>query len=524
MTITPRPFNRGDQVFQSNDLDLNNSSSTLLANSATFTGTGTDVLQFGSVIISAYTDQDGLLLVEFSSDGANWDISDSNAVVANTAKVVTSVVKARYFRVRFTNNSGSDQTFLRLQSLLSYITEGGSSTVTISGTPDFNLAEYGGATTTLGQKASAASIPTVLSSEQQTILSAIQTAVELIDNTVSGSELQVDIVTIPTVTIQDGGGSITVDGTVSISGAVPVTDNGGSLTVDGTVVVTDGGGSLTVDGTVAVTDGGGSLTVDGAVTVSQATASSLKAQVEGTTAVGATSPNPVGMGGTDVAGFLRNYTAFAAGIFYVMPAIITNTAGTDTVGITNSAAFAGGDEAHDAADAGNPVKIGGYATSTLPESITAVANGDRTRALFDLLGLQYTRPYHTEAIQLDCDDLEDTFDNVTTSATFDFDSPGYGLGILSGIFSSAGTGSHYIQITVSALVTPSGGSETARPIRNGYLASWIYSDSTVAGGYPDAMMFPLPITKGRITITSFNTTASLTITSADMVLQMRTLG
>lgn len=74
--------------------------------------------------------------------------------------------------------------------------------------------------------------------------------------------------------IQDGGNSITVDGSVTATGpltdtelratpvpvdasgaAVPVTDNGGSLTVDGTVAVTDGGGSITVDGTVAVTNG-----------------------------------------------------------------------------------------------------------------------------------------------------------------------------------------------------------------------------------------------------------------------------
>lgn len=101
------------------------------------------------------------------------------------------------------------------------------------------------------------------------------------------------------VVISDGGGSITVDGTVSVTEPVSVDDNGGSLTVDnavlsvtgggvessalrvtiasdstgvlsvddngGTLSVDDGGGTLTVDGTVAVTDGGGSLTVDGTV-------------------------------------------------------------------------------------------------------------------------------------------------------------------------------------------------------------------------------------------------------------------
>jgi hypothetical protein len=59
------------------------------------------------------------------------------------------------------------------------------------------------------------------------------------------------------------------DGTVKVdpSGttAQPVTDNGGSLTVDGSVTVVDGGGSITVD------DGGSSLTVDGTVAVTQST-------------------------------------------------------------------------------------------------------------------------------------------------------------------------------------------------------------------------------------------------------------
>jgi len=75
------------------------------------------------------------------------------------------------------------------------------------------------------------------------------------------------------IEVTDGGGALTVDGTVTAdagTGPWPVTDNGGSLTVDGTVTanagtgpwpVTDNGGSLTID------DGGGSITVDGTVSV-----------------------------------------------------------------------------------------------------------------------------------------------------------------------------------------------------------------------------------------------------------------
>ena len=48
------------------------------------------------------------------------------------------------------------------------------------------------------------------------------------------------------VEIADGGGSITVDGTVSVSEPVSVDDNGGSLTVDGTVTANAGTGTMAV--------------------------------------------------------------------------------------------------------------------------------------------------------------------------------------------------------------------------------------------------------------------------------------
>ena len=83
--------------------------------------------------------------------------------------------------------------------------------------------------------------------------------------------------------VSDGGGSLTVDGTVTANagtGPWPVTDNGGSLTVDGSVTaiaqpgvdigdvtvnnaagasavnIQDGGNSITIDGTVAATQSG----------------------------------------------------------------------------------------------------------------------------------------------------------------------------------------------------------------------------------------------------------------------------
>ncbi len=75
------------------------------------------------------------------------------------------------------------------------------------------------------------------------------------------------------VTVVDGGGSLTVDGTVTANagtGPFPISDNGGSITVDGTVTanagtgpfpISDNGGSITVDGTVTADGGSGTFHV-----------------------------------------------------------------------------------------------------------------------------------------------------------------------------------------------------------------------------------------------------------------------
>lgn len=99
-------------------VDSNNSSTSALNSSATFTGTSTEVRQYPSVIVSVLTDQDGTLYIEFSPDGTNWDSSLSFSVAASTNETHRLSVTRRYFRARFTNTSASNQTYFRLQSLL----------------------------------------------------------------------------------------------------------------------------------------------------------------------------------------------------------------------------------------------------------------------------------------------------------------------------------------------------------------------------------------------------------------------
>jgi hypothetical protein len=63
---------------------------------------------------------------------------------------------------------------------------------------------------------------------------------------------------------------------------------------------------------------------------------------------------------------------------------------TQPVSGTVTAANAAGDVAHDAADSGNPVKVGGKAVSSEPAPVAA---GDRANFLTDLVGKLITLPY-----------------------------------------------------------------------------------------------------------------------------------
>lgn len=151
-----------------------------------------------------------------------------------------------------------------------------------------------------------------------------------------------------TLSIDDGAGSITVDNAaLSVTGggveasALRVTlanDSTGVLSVD------DNGGSLTVDGTVTANAGSGSFTV------AQATASNLNATVVGT------------------------------GTFAVQATLQASTNTTEVVG----------DAAHDAAVAGNPVRIAGRA---LTSDYTSVATGDTADLITTVGGKLIVHPY-----------------------------------------------------------------------------------------------------------------------------------
>lgn len=134
--------------------------------------------------------------------------------------------------------------------------------------------------------------------------------------------------------------------------AIPITDNSGSITVDGTVAVS------TIN-SVAPAFGSG---VRGATVQRVTIATDDSVPVTGTFWQ-ATQP----ISGT-----------------------VTANAGTGTMAVSMATNTPVGNVAHDAADSGAPIKVGGRARTS---DITSVANDDRVDAIFDKSGRQIMFPY-----------------------------------------------------------------------------------------------------------------------------------
>lgn len=94
-----------------------NSSTTPLAISGVFTGTGEDVSNYGFISISIFSNVASAtngLSIQQSSDNVNWDITDIYSIPAATGKVFSIARNARYVRIVYTNG-GIIQASFRLQ-------------------------------------------------------------------------------------------------------------------------------------------------------------------------------------------------------------------------------------------------------------------------------------------------------------------------------------------------------------------------------------------------------------------------
>lgn len=95
-----------------------NSSTAAINTGSNFTGTWEEVRD-SDVVVSVATDQDGYYEIQFSPDGTNVDSTLTRYYRTSQINVPHRfTVTRRYFRVAFYNNSGTNQTYFRLQTLV----------------------------------------------------------------------------------------------------------------------------------------------------------------------------------------------------------------------------------------------------------------------------------------------------------------------------------------------------------------------------------------------------------------------
>lgn len=95
-----------------------NRSLTPLVSLGVYTGTWDDASAYDTITVASLTDQNGTLAIQFSTDGINADSTLTFNVTASVNEVHRIVVTRQYYRLIFTNTSASNQTYLRLQSIL----------------------------------------------------------------------------------------------------------------------------------------------------------------------------------------------------------------------------------------------------------------------------------------------------------------------------------------------------------------------------------------------------------------------
>lgn len=98
-----------------------NSTAANLGVSGVFTGTSEDISEYSTIMVTIFADQasavDGLQMQQ-SSNGTNWDLSDTFSIPALTGKTFSSGVQARFFRLVYSNGAVAT-TALRVQTIFS---------------------------------------------------------------------------------------------------------------------------------------------------------------------------------------------------------------------------------------------------------------------------------------------------------------------------------------------------------------------------------------------------------------------
>jgi len=118
--VADEVVNPSTEEKQGDKVSTLNSSTTALDNGENFTGTWEEVDGYSSIKVAVKTDQDGYYEIQFSPDGVNADSTLTRYYRTTQIEPPHKFENMRrYVRIRFFNNSGSNQTYFRLQTMLS---------------------------------------------------------------------------------------------------------------------------------------------------------------------------------------------------------------------------------------------------------------------------------------------------------------------------------------------------------------------------------------------------------------------
>lgn len=326
------------------------------------------------------------------------------------------------------------------------------------------------------------------------------------------------------VNIQDGGNSITVDGSVTcdteLAAATTVVDSKTLTTTSYVIAANYGFNGVGWDRCRTSTANG--LEVD--VTRVQGTVASTQSGTWNVTNVSGTVSLPTGAAtaalqtqpGVDIGDVTVNNASGAAAVN------IQDGGNSITVDQATAASFNAqvvGEVAHDSGDSGNPVKVGGKATDWEPDTDaeqgpTDVTANDRVQASLHLNGTTVETP---QARWHAWDNISTTYNNTTTTAT-----------------STAIEVWKYRQATLSYEIDSTNAPTDIRfrvqvscdgtnyaDLTNDALSSLLYDDVVTGTLLAEAYTFPVAAHSMRVRVDATGTTASATFAVTNALIYLR---
>lgn len=248
----------------------------------------------------------------------------------------------------------------------------------------------------------------------------------------------------------------------------------GTQTISGTVTITDGSGPVTVDGTVTaqLQDGSGNALTSGTAAPAVAVRGlNVRAiQVNHDTGAG----SMFNQGGNSLYGtsFVTELSSTGVSKSYGNGASGTGVQRVTIANDSTGVIIANGGVASDGVDSGNPVKIGFRARTT---DITAVASNDRVDGIADRLGRQVTLPYTLD-------------ENVWTAVS------GSDITNTTSTAVKAATASTRYCITSITVSNMSATVSTRVDILDGSTVIWTGPAAALGGGYSITFPTPKPLT------------------------------